>query len=129
MREEKTLRCGSLPREGRGFSDVLFVISNQTLQEMSTKSEFQPYLAPVMGRFAAIVSVKELAVMAIPKEKVNALDVFLQMVRNTSKLSAIVVDEANLGLPGLIAEHALLVLIDVLPTYHWGKIFTFCGFS
>ena len=102
---------------GKTLLDVLFVIANQTLQEMSTKSEFQPYLAPVMGTFAAIVSVaenmgvaatpianfvKELAVMAIPKEKVNALDVFLQMVRNTSKLSAIVVDEANLGLPGLM---------------------------
>lgn len=70
-----------------------------------------------MGTFAAILSVaenigaaatpianfvKELAVMATGKEKVNALDVFLQMVRNTSQQSAIVVDEANLGLPGLM---------------------------
>ena len=90
---------------GKTLLDVLFVIANQTLQEMSTKSEFQPYLAPVMGTFAAILSgaenmgtaatpianfVKELAGMAIGKEteKVNALDVFLQMVRNTSKQSA-----------------------------------------
>ena len=104
---------------GKTLLDVLFVIANQTMQEMSTKSEFQPYLAPVMGTFAAILSVaenmgtaatpianfvKELAGMAIGKEteKVNALDVFLQMVRNTSKQSAIVVDEANLGLPGLM---------------------------
>ena len=96
---------------GKTLLDVLFVIANQTLQEMSTKSEFQPYLAPAMGTFAENMGVaatpianfvKELAVMAIPKEKVNALDVFLQMVRNTSKLSAIVVDEATLGLPGLM---------------------------
>ena len=102
---------------GKTLLDVLFVIANQTLQEMSTQSEYQPYLAPVVGTFAAILSVaenigaaatpianfvKELAVMATGKEKVNALDVFLQMVRNTSQQSAIVVDEANLGLPGLM---------------------------
>ena len=51
--------------------------------------------------------------MAIPKEKVNALDVFLQMVRNTSKLSAIVVDEANLGLPGLMGGNLLVPTVPL----------------
>ena len=108
---------------GKTLLDVLFGIANETLQEMSAKSEFQPYLARVMGMFAAFVSiaenmgaaatpianfVKELAGMEIGKAKVNALDVFLQTVRNTSKQSAIVVDEANLGLPGLMGGKDVL---------------------
>ena len=44
---------------GKALLDVLFGIANQTVQEMSTKSEYQPYLAPVMGTFAAILSVAE----------------------------------------------------------------------
>ena len=108
---------------GKTLLDVLFGIANETLQEMSAKSEFQPYLAPVMRIFAAFVSVaenmgaaatpianfvKELAGMEIGKAKVNALDVFLEMVRNTSKQSAIVVDEANLRLPGLMGGKDVL---------------------
>lgn len=93
-------------------------VANRTLEKMTTEEEFKP-LIPTLSAIlsAAAVAFEGFAPAAAPisnyvRDVVNvvsmaagkrekALDEFLQMVCKTSQKPAIVVDEANLALPGL----------------------------
>ena len=103
---------------GASLLDVLLQVARGTLEKMTTEEEFKP-LIPTLSAIlsAAAVAFEGFAPAAAPisnyvRDVVNvvsmaagkrekALDEFLQMVCKTSKKPAIVVDEANLALPGL----------------------------
>eukprot|EP00439_Symbiodinium_sp_Y106_P053707 s2888_g7.t1 len=92
-------------------------LANETVKEMATSKEFSAYAGPVSGIVSAAVSVmngmgpasavignlvQETVSIASKRNQVkSAIDAFLQMVNDATKRSAIVVDEANLALPGL----------------------------
>ena len=97
--------------------DALVGVANETVKEMATSKEFSAYAGPVSGIVSAAVSVmngmgpasavignlvQETVSIASKRIQVkSAIDAFLQMVNDATKRSAIVVDEANLALPGL----------------------------
>ena len=106
-------------KPGANLLDALLQVANSTLENMTTEEEFKPFIPALSAIFsAALAAFKGLGPAAAPiansvrdafvllvaekREKVrSALDEFLQMVGKKSKKPAIVVDEANLALPGL----------------------------
>ena len=104
-------------RPGSSLLDALVGVANETVKEMATSKEFSAYAGPVSGIVSAAVSVmngmgpasavignlvQETVSIASNRNQVkSAIDAFLQMVNDATKRSAIVVDEANLALPGL----------------------------
>ena len=100
--DDKVVVLSANIQPGKTLLDVLFVITCERLREMLDKPEMGAFGAFWTVLFTAILSEGDtLAAAASPIAKVNAVDSFLQMVRNNfGKQSAIVVDHANLGLPG-----------------------------
>ena len=105
-------------KPGASLLDALLQVANRTLKKMTTEEEFKPFIPALSAIFSAAAmafegfapaagpisnDVRDVASMAAEKrEKVrSALDEFLQKVCEASKKFAIVVDEANLALPGL----------------------------
>eukprot|EP00438_Fugacium_kawagutii_P027724 Skav222573 [mRNA] locus=scaffold791:252311:253417:+ [translate_table: standard] len=105
-------------KPGASLLDALLQVANRTLKKMITEEEFKPFIPALSAIFSAAAMaiegfgpaaapvsnyVRDVASMAAEKrEKVrSALDEFLQKVCEASKKPAIVVDEANLALPGL----------------------------
>ena len=102
-------------KPGASLLDALLQVANRTLKKMTTDEDFKTYIPALPGIVSAVAaaiegigpaataisnSVRDVVSMAAGKRE-KALDEFLKMVRKTSKKSAIVVDEANLALPGL----------------------------
>ena len=120
-------RCGSnvmvlsedmRSHPGENLLEVLLQVANSTVENMTTEEEFKPFIPALSAIFAAAFAVfRDLGQAAAPiatyvrnvvslaadkRKRVRfALDEFLRIVGRTSKKPAIVVDEANLALPGL----------------------------
>ena len=120
-------RCGSTvmvlsedmrSHPGENLLEVLLQVANSTVENMTTEEEFKPFIPEVsailaaafavsgdLGQAAAPIAtyVRDVVSLAADKRKRVrfALDEFLRIVGRTSKKPAIVVDEANLALPGL----------------------------
>ena len=102
-------------KPGANLLDALLQAANTTEEGQDLKTVFLPALSAISAALAAFErfgpaavpisnSVRDVFVplVADKREKVrSALDEFLQMVGKKSKIPAIVVDEANLALPGL----------------------------
>ncbi|CAK9052561.1 Uncharacterized protein SCF082_LOCUS28743 [Durusdinium trenchii] len=105
---------------GENLLEVLLQVAtgNSTLENMTTEEEFKPFIPALsvilaaaftafegLGPAAAPIAnyVRDVVSFAADKRKRVrfALDEFLRIVGRTSKKPAIVVDEANLALPGL----------------------------
>ncbi|CAJ1377040.1 unnamed protein product [Effrenium voratum] len=97
--------------------DAILLTANKTLKEIAGDNDFSQYVPSVLGIISSAVSaieglgpaanpvgtfMKDMAAIASSRRIVrSAIDAFLSRVRASSKRSAVVVDEANLGLPGL----------------------------
>jgi hypothetical protein len=102
-------------KPGASLLDALVQVANRTLKKMTNQAKFKPFIPALSAIFsAAVVAFQGLGPAAAPisnsvrdafsmaaGEREKALDEFLQMVRKASQQPAIVVDEANLALPGL----------------------------
>ena len=102
---------------GDSLLDAILMTANRSLEGLANQKDFSQSIANVAGVISAIASAMEnLGPAATPvanlvKESISGIftrsqvrrgiDAFLEMVRESSKRNAIVVDEANLGLPGL----------------------------
>ena len=104
LKKEALQRCGSnvmvlsedmRSHPGENLLEVLLQVANSTVENMTTEEEFKAPIANyVRDAFVLLVAEKGKRVRI-------ALDEFLRIVGRTSKKPAIVVDEANLALPGL----------------------------
>ena len=102
---------------GDSLLDAILMTANRSLEGLANQKDFSQSIANVAGVISAIASAMEnLGPAATPvanlvKESISGIftrsqvrrgiDAFLEMMRESSKRNAIVVDEANLGLPGL----------------------------
>ena len=120
-------RCGSnvmvlsedmRSHPGENLLEVLLQVANSTVENMTTEEEFKPFIPALsailaaafavfrdLGQAAATIAMNVRDVVSLAADKRKrvrfALDEFLRIVGRTSKKPAIVVDEANLALPGL----------------------------
>ena len=128
LKKTAVQRCGSnvmvlsedmRSHPGENLLEVLLQVANSTLENMTTEEEFKPFIPELSAILtAAFTAVENLGPAAVPianyvmdafallvaekRKRVRfALDEFLRIVGGTSKKPAIVVDEANLALPGL----------------------------
>ncbi|CAJ1435930.1 unnamed protein product [Effrenium voratum] len=102
---------------GTSLLNAILLTANKTLKERTGDNDVGQYVPSWLGIISAAVLtieglgpaaspvgafIKDMAGIATSRRKVrSAIDAFLSRVRASSKRSAIVVDEANLGLPGL----------------------------
>ena len=102
-------------RAGTNLLDSILLSASQTLEEVADERDNSQYLGPLSGIVSALISsiqnmgqaaspvatlVKSVVETATKKDVVrSAIDTFLARVNAGSKRTAIVVDEANLGLP------------------------------
>ena len=121
LKKTAVQRCGSnvmvlsedmRSHPGENLLEVLLQVANSTLENMTTEEEFKPFipelsailknLGPAAVPIANYVRDAFALLVAEKRRRVRfALDEFLRIVGGTSKKPAIVVDEANLALPGL----------------------------
>ena len=102
---------------GTNLLDSILKSAHQTLEKVADERDTSQYFGPLSGIVAALTSafenmgpaaspvaglVRSVVETATKKDMVrSAIDTFLARVKAASKRTAIVVDEANLALPGL----------------------------